>query len=357
MLVTSHSPSAPIWKTRPEMRALRLHGPGDLRLESVPDPQPGADEVLVAVEACGVCGSDLHFLDGSARTAHVPITLGHEVAGVIVGSHHPEWAEGTPVLVTAGGFCGDCPRCQEGRPNLCERAAVLGITFDGGLADCLAVRADMLIARPTALSPAAAATAVDAGATAHHAVVRRGRVGAGDAVAIIGIGGLGGYALQIARNLGAGPIIAIDTDPAALARAKALGADEVVEAVPGRSIGREVKLLSDGGVDVALEFVGRAATVDAAVKCLRPGGTAVAVGVGSEPLTTLPPVLWSNHEYTLTGSYGSLPGDAESVLSGLADGSLNPPPITSVLLADAAPMILEMARRERRVTGRLVVEP
>jgi len=339
------------------MRALRFHGPGDLRLEAVERPEPGPGDVVVAVEACGVCGSDLHFLDGSARTAHTPITLGHEVAGSVAVSQHGGWAEGDLVVVSTGGFCGECRRCREGRLNLCERVAVVGITFDGGLADFLVVPGEMVIGRPAAVAPAIAATAVDAGATAHHAVIRRARVGAGDAVAIIGVGGLGGYAVQIARGLGASPVIAVDSDPAALTLAKGLGADEVVLVEPGRSVGRAVKLLTEGGVDAALEFVGRASTVDAAVKCLRPGGTAVAVGVGVEPLTTVPPVLWSNNEYTLTGSYGSLPGDAEAVLTGLADGSLTPPPITRVPLDEAAPQILAMARGERKVTGRLVVEP
>ena len=356
-MVTSPPAGDPIWETRREMRALRLHGRDDLRLDLIDDPTAGDDEVIVSVDACGVCGSDLHFLDGSAHTAHVPITLGHEVAGTITVSADPAWPVGTQVLVAAGGFCGTCRRCREGRPNLCERGAVLGITFDGGLADRLAVRTDMLIARPSGLPAPMAATAVDAGATAFHAVARRAAVAKGDAVVIIGIGGLGGYGLQIARNLGAGPVIAVDVDPQALVWAKTLGADEVVEAVPGRSIGREIKMLTDGGADVALEFVGRAATVDAAIKCLRPGGVAVAVGVGTEPLATLPPVLWSNNEYTLTGSYGSLPGDAEAVLAGLADGSLTPPPITTAPLDDAASVIVAMSRGERKVNGRLVVEP
>jgi D-arabinose 1-dehydrogenase-like Zn-dependent alcohol dehydrogenase len=339
------------------VRALRFHGPGDLRLETVPDAAPGAGEALVAVEACGVCGSDLHFLDGSARTAHVPITIGHEVAGVVRQSSDPAFPTGAPVLVSAGGHCGECRRCAEGRPNLCERAAVLGITFDGGLADLLAVRTDMLIPRPPGLPADVAATAVDAGSTAWHAVTRRGGVGAGDIVAIIGIGGLGGYAVQIARGQGAGAVIAVDTDRAALEWARELGADEVVEVGPDTSIGRAVKLLTDGGADVALEFVGRAATVDAAVKSIRPGGTAVAVGVGLEPVATVPPVLWSNNEYTLVGSYGSLPGDTEEVLARLSSGDLKPPAITHASLDDAAAQIQEMASGGRRVVGRLVVQP
>jgi len=339
------------------MRALRFHGPGDLRLEQVPEPRPGPGEVLLEVEACGVCGSDLHFLDGTARTDHTPITLGHEIAGVVRQSSLDDWPEGTPVVVAAGGHCGECRQCAAERFSLCERSMVMGIDVDGGLADLVAVRGDMLIHRPEGLPPEIAATAVDAGATAFHAVTRRARVHPGDAVLIVGIGGLGSYGLQIAHLRGANPVIAADIDSDRLAAARDLGADETVLVGPGMSLGRQVKLLTDGGVDAAIEFVGRASTVDAAVKCLRPGGIAVAVGVGTEPLTTIPPVLWSNNEYTLTGSYGSVPGDADQVLSWLSSGSLTPPPIEEIGLDDAAEAIAAAARGDRRIVGRLMVRP
>lgn len=340
------------------MRSLRFHGPGDLRLETVESPSPRVGDVVVTVEACGVCGSDLHFLDGSAVPRHTPITLGHEVAGRVEDPGRSSFAVGDPVVLDVGAFCGRCPRCREARPNLCQRAVILGIGIDGGLADQVTVPSRMVVARPDTLPAAVAATAVDAGATAHHAMTRAANVGPGMSVLIVGIGGLGGYGVQIARNLGAAPVIAADVDAAALARAADLGADETVLMEPGRSLGRAVKLLTDGGVDVAVEFVGRAATVDAAVKSLRPAGKAVVVGVGTEPLVTLPPVLWSNHEYTLTGSYGSLPGDTGRVLAALADGSLQPPPIRPVPLDEAVPVILAMSRGEHPVPGgRLVVIP
>jgi propanol-preferring alcohol dehydrogenase len=320
-------------------------------------PRSGIEEgeVLVAVEACGVCGSDLHFLDGTARTRHTPITLGHEIAGRIAESRASAWTEGTPVVIRAGGPCGDCPRCRQGRPNLCRNLRVVGIDFDGGLADYVAVPGSMVGERPDNLDPAVAALAVDAAATAHHAVTRRAGVAEGDAVLIIGVGGLGTFGIQVARILGATPVIAADVDPAALERATALGADEVVLVEPGVSIGRAVKLLTDGGVDAAVEFVGKASTVDAAVKSLRPGGVAVAAGVGTEPVTTIPPVLWSNNEYTLTGSYGSLPGDAETMLRTLSDGVVVPPPITRATIEEAAAKIPSMALGKEPAAGRLVV--
>jgi D-arabinose 1-dehydrogenase-like Zn-dependent alcohol dehydrogenase len=337
------------------MRALRFHGVDDLRLEDVPEPGYGPD-VVVAVQASGVCGSDLHFLDGSARTAHTPITLGHEIAGVIRSSGSTDWPEGTAVVVRAGTHCGACSRCREGRVNLCENAEVIGIDRDGGLSDFVAVPADLLVARPPTLDPGAAATAVDAGATAWHAVTRRGAVGRGASVAIVGVGGLGTYAVQIALNAGAW-VAAVDADPDALDRARSLGVEAAVLVEPGASVGREVKRLTDGGVDVALEFVGRAATIDTAIKCLRPGGRAVVVGVGTEPLHTIPAVLWSNNEYTLTGSYGSLPDDTEEVLGALDEGRLVPPPMKRIGMDEAAEAITALARGETAGRGRLIVVP
>ncbi len=338
------------------MRALRFNGPGALTLENIPDALPGPGEALLAVTVCGVCGSDLHFLDGTARTAHVPITLGHEIAGMIVDPGDSGLGERTPVVAVVGAHCRQCRRCAEGRPNLCERMAALGIHRDGGLAELVAVPGTSLVPIPGGLLPEAAATAVDAGATAHHAVTRTAALRSGETVLVIGAGGLGTYALQIARRYGAAAVIVADTDPAALERAHRLGADEVVAVAPGVSVGRTVKLLTDGGVDVALEFVGKAATVDAAVKSLRPGGRAVAAGVGTEPLLTVPPVLWSNNEYQLRGSYGSLPGDVEAVLAGLAAGELTAPPLESVSLDRAATTILARSRGEGG-SSRLMVTP
>ena len=324
-----------------------------------PPAEPTAEhgEVIVAVEACGVCGSDLHFLDGTARTDHTPITLGHEIAGTVARSRDPAWRTGDPVVVRSGWFCGSCPRCHQGRENLCRRSRVFGIDVDGGLADLIATPAGALVGRPAGVTPAAAATAVDAGATAYHAVTRRAGVSPGDAVLIIGAGGLGTYGVQFARKAGATPLIVADTDPVALDRAMTLGADEVVRMESGKSLGRSVKMLTEGGADIAIEFVGRAAIVDAAVKSLRPGGRAVAVGVGIEPLTTVPPVLWSNNEYTLTGSYGSLPGDTELVLEALAAGEVLAPPTTPIALDTAAGQIMRIARGDVSGQGRLIVTP
>ena len=337
--------------------SLRFHGPGDLRSERVDLRSMGPGEVVVAVEACGVCGSDLHFLDGSARTRHVPITLGHEIAGRIVESADPSWNVGADVVVAAGVTCGSCLACLADREMICERLEMTGIDFDGGLAERVVVPGKAVLARPQAVPAEVAATAVDAGATAFHAVVCRAQVEPGEAVLIIGAGGLGSFGIQIARAGGAAPVIVADSDPAALERAQGRRADETILVEAGTSIGRAAKLLTSGGVDAAIEFVGRAATLDAAVKSLRPGGRAIAVGVGMEPLTTLPPVLWARNEYALLGSFGSHRRDVEQVLEWLADGTLQAPDLERIPLEGAEDIIMALAGGHRPATGRLIVIP
>ena len=338
------------------MKALRFHGRGDLRLEDIVEPEPAAGEVRIRVDACGVCGSDLHFLDGSARTGVTPVTLGHEIAGTVLESRHEAWSEGTEVVVAAGVPCDDCPRCYDGRANLCEHMKMTGIDFDGGWAEMMVAPARALVHRPASLDPDVAAIAGDAGATALHAIARRAALEPDQTIAVIGVGGLGTFGVQIAKRMGAAAVIAVDRSEAALRRAKAMGADETVLVEAETSVGRAVKMLTDGGVDRAVEFVGRAETVDAAVKCLRPGGIAVAVGVGNEALATLPPVLWAMNEYELRGSFGSLDGDVTQVLDWLVDGTLSPPPLTDHPLTDAHGPISRAAETGQS-DGRLVVLP
>jgi propanol-preferring alcohol dehydrogenase len=240
---------------------------------------------------------------------------------------------------------------------ICERLAMTGIDFDGGLAEQVVVPGNAVLARPEAMTAEVAATAVDAGATAFHAVVCRARIQPGETVLIIGAGGLGSYGIQIARARGAAPVIVADSEPGALERARHLRADETILVEAGASIGRAAKLLTGGGVDAAIEFVGKAATLDAAIKSLRPGGRAVAVGVGMEPLTTLPPVLWARNEYELLGSFGSHRRDVEQVLDWLADGTLQAPVLERIPLEGADRVIVAQAAGDRPSTGRLMVIP
>lgn len=338
-----------------DCQAIRYHGPNDLRLEMVElaDPEPG--EVLLRVRAAGVCGSDFHFVDGTAQPGRAPVTLGHEVAGQVVNSRHPKWKPGQEVIVEAGVTCGHCRACLEDRMMLCERLRMVGIDLDGGLAEFMVIPGSALQVKPARLDWSIAATAADAAATACHAASCRGKIGPGSVVAVYGVGGLGGYGAQIAKLLGAAPVIAIDRSQPALEAAATLGADLIIDASEEGSVGRQVKLATEGGVDVAAEFVGAPETVDVAVKCLRRGGVAVATGIGDRPLHTLPPTLWAMSEYELRGSFGSLPGDTEQVLSWLADGTLSPPPLLPISMDEAPGVIVAASSNPRR--ERLVVVP
>ncbi len=312
--------------------------------------------MVLAVDGCAVCDADFAFLTGSAHTRRVPVTLGHEVAATVVDSRAAGWRPGDGAVVAGGAPCEDCRRCREGRVNICERLVLVGVASDGGMAERLTVNSAALVRRPAGIDASAAANA-DAAAAAYHALATRGAMRSGDAVAVFGIGVPGGYALQIAKALGAAPVIAVDVDSRGREAARGLGADEVLAVEPGRSIGREIKLLTDGGADVAVDFGSDPATLDAAIKSVRPGGVAVAAGLVAEPLATVPSVLWALHEYELRGSFGSLPGDLAQVLSWLATGTLVPPHLETVALADAVPTVLQHARAPTPGPVRLIVTP
>src|SRR3990172_5440679 len=315
------------------MLAARLHSVGTpLKIEDCPLPalQPG--EVLVRVLACGVCGSDIHMWRGSVPVRKRPITLGHEIAGAVAacGPECGSWKHGDPVIVRAGAGCGTCPYCQSRRDNLCPDQRVLGTDEDGGFAQYVKAPADSLVPLPEGVPFEVAAILSDAVATPYHALAQRGALQSGESVAVFGCGGLGTHAIQLARLLGAGIVIAVDVRPGPLERARALGADEVVNASqddPAKAVRRR----TGDGVDLAGGGVGRAESIAQAVRSLRPGGRAVLVGVGQEPITLPPPARFAWREYAVLGSFGSTRADLDAVVelvrSGRLDlsGALSPP--------------------------------
>lgn len=307
------------------MLAVRFHAPGEpLALEACPLPAPGPGEALVRVLACGVCGSDVHMRHGRVPVRKTPIILGHEIAGTVVscGPGDGPWREGDPVIVRAGAACGTCSYCQMGRDNLCPRHRVLGMDEDGGFAQYVKAPAASLVRLPEGVSFEVAAILSDAVATPYHALVARAALREGESVAVFGCGGLGAHAVQLARALGAGAVIAVDVRPGALERARTLGADAVVDATqedPSKAIRR----VTNEGVDVALECVGRADTIAQAARSLRPGGRAVVVGMGGEPIGLPPPALFAWREHALLGSFGSTRADLDAVVDLVRSGRLD----------------------------------
>ncbi len=307
------------------MLAARLHSVGaPLKIEDCPLPALHPGEALVRVLASGVCGSDLHMWRGSVPVRKRPIILGHEIAGAVAacGPECGSWKDGDPVIVRAGAGCGACPHCQSNRDNLCPDQRVLGMDEDGGFSQYVKAPADSLMPLPEGVPFEVAAILSDAVATPYHALAQRGALQPRESVAVFGCGGLGTHAVQLARLLGAAIVIAVDVRPGPLARAQELGADCTVDAAQ-EDPAKAIRQLTDGGADLALEYVGRAETIAQAVRSLRPGGRAVVVGMGQEPITLPPPALFAWREHALLGSFGSTRQDLERVIELVRSGRLD----------------------------------
>ena len=193
------------------MKALVYQGPGEISLEEVEDPSPAADEVLLRVDAAGVCRTDRHIVAGElgVRPGTVP---GHEIAGTVagIGSQVEGWQTGDRVACFGQVPCGACPACVAGASNRCRQPAVLGMARQGGFAERIARPAGCLIRLPDTVSSPVGAIASDAIATPLHALWTVGGLRAGETVVVIGAGGLGLHAVQLARLAGAGCVVAVD---------------------------------------------------------------------------------------------------------------------------------------------------
>jgi alcohol dehydrogenase, propanol-preferring len=286
-----------------------------LALQDVETPEPGAGEVRVRVAACGVCHTDLHYLDHGTPTFKAPpLILGHEISGIVeaVGDGVDRLRVGDRVLLPAVLPCGDCMLCRTGRENVCERSVMLGNHVDGGYAEYIVVAARHPLPLPEEMPLEESAIIADALTTPYHAVVNRARVQPGDWVVVVGCGGIGLNIVQMAAALGA-RVIGVDLSDAKLEWAKQLGAEAVLNPGSGVRVDREVRALTGGGADVALEAVGHAATQEQALSCLRTGGRLVLVGYSPE---TLPlnagRVMF--REMEIVGSLGCRPVDYPRVI-------------------------------------------
>jgi len=309
-----------------EVRAAVLHEPGrPLAVETLTLAEPRAGEVRVRVAAAGVCHTDLHLAEGELGAGRVPMVLGHEGAGLIeaVGEGVAGLAPGDHVAFCFVPPCRACRACAAGRFNLCETAAAhawAGTLLDGtsrlALADgtpvqhcnfvsCFAERCVMPAASavpiPAALPLWEAALLGCAVVTGVGAVRNAARVAMGETVCVIGCGGIGLQIVAAARMLGAGRVIAVERDPAKLERAVARGATDAVRAEG--DVVAAVLRLEPGGVDHAFEAVGHPATIRQAWDVLRPGATAIVVGIAPKGVDVALPALELLSEKGLRGCY------------------------------------------------------
>lgn len=242
------------------------------------DPSPGDGEIVVDVERAGICHTDAHYRAGSGKT-NLPVTLGHEVAGVVsaVGANVTNVREGERVALHYLVSCGTCERCQRFGEQFCASGAMIGKERDGGYADKIVVPAVNAIPIPDEVPSAAAAIMMCSTATAYHAL-RLAELQEGQSVAVLGFGGLGVSAVQLARALGASNVYAVDVVPEKLELAASFGA----EPIDARDTPVHKALLgaTDGrGVDVAIEFTGNANVAHGGLRSLSPGGRLMIVAI------------------------------------------------------------------------------
>jgi alcohol dehydrogenase, propanol-preferring len=338
------------------LKAAVLHGFGQaLRIEEVPDPSLEADEVLIRVEACGVCHSDLHIADGDfpgfkAITKN-PLIPGHEVVGRVVrkGASVAHLAVGDRVGVAwLHASCGACEQCREGLENLCRKGVVTGLMVDGGYAQLMRAKASHALPIPDALTSVEAAPLFCAGVTVYRAL-RNARAGPGQRVAVFGVGGLGHLAVQIAKAFGA-EVMALDVAEDKLALAAALGAAKTFNAADPDAT-RTIRKI--GGVHVAVVASAAKAAYDAALKCLRPAGTLAVVGLPAESLAFSALALVTG-EARIIGTAVGTRDDVRAVLDLAAAGKLRCRTRTEPL--ERVNDVFERMRRGG-IAGRVVLTP
>ena len=316
------------------MKALVLTEYNHFAIQDVPQPQAAPQEVLIQVRACGLCGSDIHGMDGSSGRRIPPIIMGHEASGVIaqVGRGVTAWQPGDRVTFDSTIWCGACSFCASGRGNLCENRRVLGISCaefrqDGALAEYVAVPQNIVYRLPDGLSFEQAAMVEPVSVAVHG--VGRVSVRLNDTAVVVGSGMIGLLVVQALRAAGCGRILAVDVQPARLELACRLGADEGLSP-KGTDVVAEVLRRTGGrGADVVMEAVGLPETVALAIASVRKGGAVGLVGnLAAE--TPLPLQAVVTREITLYGSCASS-GEYPACLDMIARGTIQLEPLISAV--------------------------
>jgi propanol-preferring alcohol dehydrogenase len=294
-----------------------------LTLEEIPTPVPRPGEILVKVAGCGVCHTDLHYLDHDVPTfKKPPMVLGHEVSGTVaaLGSGVKQFKEGDRVLLPAVYGCGQCRMCRAGRENICESMVMFGNHVDGGYAEYLVAPARDALPLPEGIPLVEGAIIADATTTPYHAVVNRGRVQPGDRVVVFGCGGIGLNVVQIAAAMN-GHVIAVDIDDSKLKMARQLGAMAVLNPKGVERVDKELRKLTGGGADVAFEAIGNPLTQEQAFASVRTGGRVVLVGYSEKPMT-LETGRVMFRELEVIGSLGCRPVDYPRVFELVLQGKI-----------------------------------
>lgn len=306
------------------MKAVRLvEIARPLELQEIPRPQPGSDDVLIRVQAAGICHSDVHYRAGKSRVHPLPLTLGHEVAGVVeeVGSSVKDLQPGDRACLHYLATCGACEWCARANEQFCVASSMIGKYRDGGFAEFVVLPARSVFKLPDEIPFEHGAIMMCSSATSLHAL-NKARLQPGETVAVYGAGGLGISAIQLAKALGAGEVFAVDIQPRKLELAKQLGAVSVnarladpVEMIREYTRGR--------GVNVALELIGLPLTMQQAVRSLAIHGRAALAGITEKNFEVSSYHELINREAEIIGVSDHLASEIPRLLEFARSGKLN----------------------------------
>jgi 2-desacetyl-2-hydroxyethyl bacteriochlorophyllide A dehydrogenase len=309
------------------MIAAVLHKPGDLRVEEVAKPQAGPGEVLLRVDRCGICGTDLHILSGNFPAPNLPLIIGHEFAGTVeaVGAGVTHVAPGTKATVDINIACGVCYFCRIGNKLFCPQVRQLGVHDAGGLAEYVVAPAQNVYPLPASM-PLEHAAYIEPLACTVHGQDRIG-IRTGETIAIVGGGPMGLAHTALAKLRGASRVIVSELDAGRRERATRLGADEVIDPGSADAVEQVLELTDGRGADVVIEAVGSVRTYEEAFRMVRRGGRLLAYGAAPpDAAISIKPFDVYAKELTIVGSYAGTyetwPAAIELISSGRFDPGL-----------------------------------
>ncbi|WP_414663183.1 zinc-dependent alcohol dehydrogenase [Horticoccus sp. 23ND18S-11] len=345
------------------MKALLLSAPSTLDYVEFPDPTPAADEVVVQVHACGICGSDIHGWDGSTGRRRPPLIMGHEAAGEVVstGPRVTAWKAGDRVTFDSTISCGACRFCRDGQVNLCENRRVVGVApveyrQHGAFAERLALPDRILYRLPDTL-PFAEAAMVEPVSIAVHAV-QRTRIAPGSTAVVVGSGMIGLLVIQALRWAGAKNVVAVDLADNRLALARQLGATHTINSGTSDAAAEVARITEGLGADTAFEVVGFTATLNLALAVLKRGGACVLVGNLSPKTQDFPLQAVVTKEITVVGSCASA-GEYPLCLDLIARGVINVKPMIETVapLADGAAWFAKLSAKDGGRYMKVILQP
>jgi len=312
------------------MKAAVFYGFGKgVKVEEYPRPAIGAGEILVRVKACGLCQTDLHYIDHGTPTFKTPpLILGHETSGIVeeVAEDVKGFQPGDRVLIPPVVTCGVCEYCRMGRENICLNMRMFGNHMDGAFAEFVKAPAKDVFHLPESLPLEESCIISDAVSTPYHALVNRAQVKPGEWVVIIGCGGVGMNAVQIASLLGA-RVIAVDIDSAKLQMAMKFGARQALNPKEV-DVPKAIRKITAGGADVSAEVIGNPATIETALACLKTGGRALLIGYATKD-AVLPAGRVMFRELQISGSLGCRPVDYPKIIALTEAGKIQVQPLVT----------------------------